>query len=232
MNSSVACLGDDTCSSSRFTRSQVNCAASDCKNSDFFSSQVICDSSGEDSSLYTSCDYVLIGRCSCCDGTDCPDGSTSCDSPDFCASTYLGRTCKDWGHPLCKDANVPSQPPIYPAENCNLGEEIFFCDEGENGCLALSASQCTVSCHGEVCNQASFEDSLVQCFDRAVAGWITVYPGESCIGASFSRSGVICQNSCVGATFEDSYVRCQGPSCTGTAFRGCSCCDGDGCPFG
>jgi hypothetical protein len=131
-----------------------------------------------------------------------------------------------------KDADVPSEPPLNPARNCSLREEIIFCDEGDNGCLGLEAEQCTVFCNGKTCNEARFDDSFLHCFDRAIPGWFEVNPGESSVSARFSRSVAVCQNSCVGSRFEDSYVRCLGPSCTVTTFGGCSCCDGDSCPFG
>ena len=128
--------------------------------------------------------------------------------------------------------DIPSAPPLHPSETCNLGEDIVICDEGDNGCLGLGATNCTVLCSGEVCSQGMFVDSFVGCIDRAIAGFFTVFPGEGCVSANFVRSVVSCQNSCVGASFEASYVRCIGPSCTQTSFDECSCCDGDSCPVG
>ncbi|CAB9507493.1 expressed unknown protein [Seminavis robusta] len=233
-DSGVACLGEATCAGSTFFRSFVDCTTSDCKNAEFFSSSLHCNSIEGDSD---NCDGVVLSRCSCCSGDNCVPGSLSCDQDEvtFCNSTYAGRTCADWKHPKCKGIELPSLPPFRPAETCNLNEEIVMCDDGINGCLGLDARNCTVLCSGPVCNQASFEDSVVACIDLAEAGWFTIYPGEACVSATFFRSIVTCQNSCVGTSFVDSYVSCVGQAgCpeTSASFDECSCCDGLQCPFG
>ena len=103
-DSGIACLGEDTCTSSKFYRSLVDCTNSDCTDSDYFSSSLACSSSEE--SYNKGCKGVTLSRCSCCDGDDCPTSASlfSCyeDPFIFCNSTFAGRTCKDWQHPMCE----------------------------------------------------------------------------------------------------------------------------------
>lgn len=89
-----------SCGEGSFRRSTVSCTDDACYSADVFSaSAVTCDS------VY-DCKRVL--DCSCCDGDGCPVGSPSCtgDLNAFCSSKSTGRTCKEWGNPVCKDISV------------------------------------------------------------------------------------------------------------------------------
>ena len=127
------------------------------------------------------------------------------------------------------DLDVPSATPLHPASECSLGTDIEIC-ETDRACQGIQADSCTVICWGDTCRLGNFENSLVQCFDRDKPQWLSVDPGDACVGARFKGSGVICGWNCVGASFEASYVTCGPNGCPGTSFDECSCCDGPGCP--
>ena len=110
--SSVACKDFASCERSRFYGSFVDCSDAQCYASDMIASAVICGDG--DSAFAERCKQVAYSRCTCCDGPDCFEPTTKCPAPDdvpeFCAGTFFGRTCKDWGSPLCRGT---SRQPVY-----------------------------------------------------------------------------------------------------------------------
>jgi len=105
-DSTVECIQDLSCKRAIFHRSEVLCSElgySVCGgNSKFIASKVICEDGWETCGSYGT--KASFDPCSCCNGPRCPDGVPRCSGSglhDFCSSTYLGKTCKDWGNPAC-----------------------------------------------------------------------------------------------------------------------------------
>ena len=102
-DSTVACFGRRSCLRSAFQRSEVTCSKdkdSPCYASNFYASAVTCEDG------FRSCWDADFDQCSCCDGPDCPDNIPKCSGfgsnlPEFCSTTLLGKTCKEWGNPAC-----------------------------------------------------------------------------------------------------------------------------------
>ena len=90
--------GESSCLESEFRRAMVYCYDGACTDAVFVASAANCET-------YAACDgTTLFQACTCCDGsaTNC-DAAASCkDDPiGFCSSTFLGRTCAEWGNPVC-----------------------------------------------------------------------------------------------------------------------------------
>lgn len=127
-DSNVECVRDSSCEEATFRQSTVKCSevsSTNCRRAEFYSSAAFCDhSSGWGS--YRSCGGAQFNQCSCCEGVGCPSGATRCyrdeDSSDpsaFCASEVSGRTCKEWGNPICNEGeDQPSNlPEIILSDN-------------------------------------------------------------------------------------------------------------------
>lgn len=125
-DSNVVCVRDSSCEGATFRKSNVQCTAdssSNCRRAKFKSSVAFCDhSSGW--GTYRSCNGAQFNQCSCCEGVGCPRGAPRCydedNSPDaFCASELSGRTCKEWGNPICNTDGVQATnlPEITLSEN-------------------------------------------------------------------------------------------------------------------
>ena len=102
-SSTVSCTGTDTCKNTRVNQSKIDCLDSACEGTQFQSSAVYCEE-------YFACGgSTVFQACSCCDGysTSC-EGATSCtaDPVGFCSSTFLGRTCAEWGNPFCSTYDI------------------------------------------------------------------------------------------------------------------------------
>ena len=97
-SSTVTCTGTDTCKNSRANQSKIDCLDSACDSAQFHSSAVFCEQG-------LACGgSTVFQACTCCDGYSIScDGATSCtaDPVGFCSSTFLGRTCAEWGNPAC-----------------------------------------------------------------------------------------------------------------------------------
>ena len=238
-DSTVECVKYGSCNDASFRRSKVTCSFREdaCYRTNFLSSAVECEGLASCPNLNGSPLPQYFHRCSCCSGAGlCPstDVIASCLSSnstadDFCKSTYLGRTCKDWGNPICDDINVTSPPPLHPASTCLLGEDVALCEENIRDCNGINITNCSVDCY-DACNGANITDSTVECVKYG-----------SCNDASFRRSKVTCsfrEDACYRTNFISSAVECEGlescPNLNGNPlpeyFDRCSCCDGLGCP--
>jgi len=162
----------------------------------------------------------------------CVDPQTG-TSDEFCSSTFLGRTCKDWGNPVCDGVQVAPVPPLHPASTCSLQEDIVNCDASESSCTYLGTiDSCTVNCI-DSCGGLTFEDSTVYCHDES-----------SCTGATFRESEVYCRrdgngessDACSYAKLYNSAVHCGNGdqnACAYTEWFECNCClDSKHCPSG
>jgi hypothetical protein len=137
-DSEVTCQNDSSFANALFENSRVLCNETKaCSGATFINSAVECQLSVDD---YTGipCDGAILFQCNCCsDAWACPLGVPSCFDDEysgegstdiFCASTFLGRTCKDWGNPICDDSSVESMQPIHPADECSAGQEMSSAD--------------------------------------------------------------------------------------------------------
>lgn len=125
--SNVVCVRDNACAGATFRKSNIQCtvdSSTNCRGAKFYSSAAFCDhSSGW--GTYRSCNGAQFNQCSCCEGVGCPSGATRCywdenssDPSAFCASELSGRTCKEWGNPICiEDEEQHTFPVIIPSEN-------------------------------------------------------------------------------------------------------------------
>ena len=236
--SDVECVQDRSCYQTIFRNSTVHCHGTsdhNCESAQFFASAVACERGGYN----PSCEYSYFYPCSCREKTGgggtggpmCYDSITG-KADDFCSSTFLGRTCKDWGNPVCDDIKVPSLSPIHEASECSIGEEIVLCDTtnkySSRNCANYPIKDCSVYCATpESCKNAKIDESDVECIrDR------------SCYQTTFRNSTVHCHgtfdHNCESAQFVSSAVTCErggyNPSCEYAQFRDCSCCEGPKCP--
>lgn len=225
---SIATCTDDACRSSQLSQSKVLCEKESCVHMRAFRSTVTCEqgscffSTGAFSAITcdsSSCfNLHLYEHCTCCDGNGCPMDALSCeeDRDAFCSSMYLGRTCKEWGNPVCVDVPVEpvSSSSIIDCEkndcfHATFENEVVFCNEfpisGYNkGCSKAAFRNSTVLCLFNACNEASFVGSTADCFQ------------SSCFRSSIRASAFTCNLGCQG--------RGRGPS-----WDRCSCCDGKSC---
>lgn len=222
-NSEVLCADYWSCFGTKFVGSHVTCNASDaCVYARFVGTAVECpgDHCTDSDGYY----------CSCCNGPSCPGDVASCsdDVDAFCAQTFLGRTCKDWGNPVCASVSVASQPPLHPASSClPFQEEVHFCESSCEG--RTDVSGCAVVCPDvSSCSDATFTDSHCLCGNT-----------DSCVRADFYRSNVTCRGvyACTAAHFYASAVDCQETTDCPDDYDGmtqpfdeCSCCTGPACP--
>jgi len=227
--STVECVGQSSCSSATFHRSDVTCSDQKdyaCMSAKFFASAVTCLDG-----FYT-CSEDGFYPCFCCKSLSpdchaepCFDRMTG-TADSFCSSTFLGKTCKDWGNPICGDVSVANPPPLHPASLCSLGEDVAVCDSTDRGCNNFEIEDCSVYCY-DACQNADITDSTVECDGRS-----------SCKSATFRRSDVRCSDrkdyACMYAEFISSAVSCEDGfyTCESTLFDPCSCCDGVDCPNG
>ena len=238
----------DACKSADIRESTVECQESEaCFGATIRQSTLTCTSEGACSGatvLGSAIDCVeadscmsMAGasQCSCCtseEAANCPDNVPLCNTPEtveeFCQSAFLGRTCQDWGNPLCESETDGSFPPVHSASTCTpFQADITSCERGGSvECEGTPVESCTVDCI-DACQFTSFTDSTVHCTQAA-----------ACSGSSFFTSAVICGttgNSCDGANFIASTVTCAGgASCNflTTSFDECSCCTGAICVEG
>ena len=156
--------------------------------------------------------------------------------PGFCSSKFLGRTCKDWGNPICSNLTVDALS--VDVEICGKGSCVnasftgtsVFCDNIDNAATTAS------------CEASAMQDSLVYCIAGAcrnsdfAAADVTCVDGregiDSCASTKFRQSKVSCfGSSCANSIFEASQVLCDGfYSCDSATYDDCSCCDGSKCP--
>jgi len=99
-DSTVDCddnIDDASCFSSEFRRSTVNCFDNSCDDSLFVASAVYCEQ-------FSACSGETYFRaCSCCDGYYCSEEPSCVANPlEFCQTQFLGRTCAEWGNPVCE----------------------------------------------------------------------------------------------------------------------------------
>lgn len=100
-HSTVECVGQGSCRGATFRQSDVSCSERQeysCSQATFVASAVSC---GADS---FTCAGTAFDPCSCCDGSGCPSSIPRCSDSglqDFCSSTLLGKSCKEWGNPAC-----------------------------------------------------------------------------------------------------------------------------------
>ena len=102
-SSTVSCTGTDTCKNAMVNQSKIDCLDSACESALFIASAVFCEE-------YFACSgSTFFQACTCCDGysSNC-GGTTSCmaDPIGFCSSTFLGRTCAEWGNPVCSAYDI------------------------------------------------------------------------------------------------------------------------------
>ena len=231
-DSEVSCSalrGGSSCDNSVFNKTMVTCSDDTCDNSDFHTSAVTC-------SDYDSCDTSTWSQCSCCDGLGCAGGTTGCGDPaGFCSIEVIGRTCKEWGNPICDGVTVTEtgvSVTICDMGNCAstlFSDAFVYCDNKDNSAATKTCQSATFQnseavCDSGACLNANFEDSEVSC--SALRG------GSSCDGGTFSRTAVTCNgDTCDGSNFMASAVTCSDyDSCDSATFDGCSCCNGIGCP--
>ena len=101
-NSVVNCDGENSCFgssgvASKFAKSIVNCSGSkSCGGSVIFTTSAV--TCGD-----TTCEggNIQMDDCSCCDGPQCPGEIPNCTDPEFCSSVYMGKSCAEWGNPIC-----------------------------------------------------------------------------------------------------------------------------------
>ena len=221
-----ACLGSDA------RRSTVSCSnvTGSCHLARFFASAVDCAAESSCTGRQEENWY----QCSCCTNPlYCPPGVPSCspgnNATEFCNSTYLGKTCKDWGNPVCRDIEVVAPQPLKPADSCSADQDLVVCPS-RNGlrCKDARFQNCTADCLDD-CESAIFSDSKARCMENG-----------SCLFASMTRSDVECapnENSCLGVDFFASMVSCEGSdSCHGSIddrWYRCTCCvSRANCPSG
>jgi hypothetical protein len=194
-----ATVGDGSCDGASAYRSMVNCtqryavftslAEVVCSQIDFYASSAQCN--------YGACTNPWFFRCSCCDGLGCPEGVPSCTAlpVDFCSTLYIGRTCKDWGNPVCNDVSVQRDSKNSSITYCTEGAcrqaqfsgAAVLCDNKDYfgtgvTCHGIVASNSAVSCEAGACLNAKFMDSTVTC--QKTRG------DPSCIASTISRSTV------------------------------------------
>ena len=166
------------------------------------------------------------------------EGLPSCedDLVGFCSSKFLGRTCKDWGNPVCSSISVDEE-----------SVAVTICDKGN--CASSSFNGTSVFCNNKssaavpaTCESTAFQNSLVYCIAGACRNSdfdsvdVVCVEGrgdsDSCASSTFHQSKVGCYDSgCDSSVFESSEVICDGyVSCASATFDDCSCCDGNGCP--
>lgn len=152
----------------------MTCEQGSCFFSSSAFSAITCDSS--------SCLYLrLYEHCTCCDGDGCPMEAPSCneDRDAFCSSMYLGRTCKDWGNPVCVDVPVEpvSSSSIIDCETndcygATFENEVVFCNNFpfsyNKGCNKAAFRNSTVLCLLNACDEAYFVGSTATVFARVV----------------------------------------------------------------
>jgi hypothetical protein len=119
--STVTCQDGESCSQATFRNSTVQCLdQQSCKGAEFFASAVNCTIGGD----YPSCEYSQWYQCSCCLSSEncpvelCVDPQAG-TSDEFCDTLVLGRTCKDWGNPICS-TSVPSPTTRNPTTQTTL----------------------------------------------------------------------------------------------------------------
>ena len=147
VESDTTCSDGSSCDNSEFNKTLVTCNGDSCDNSNFHTSAVTCSS-------YDSCDLSIWTQCSCCDGAGCSSGATSCHDLDgFCAIEFLGRTCKEWGNPICDSVPVTE-----------TGVSVTICDS--EGCAATVFSDAFVYCDNKyntaatkTCQSTRFQNS-------------------------------------------------------------------------
>ena len=63
----------------------------------FIASEVSCVGNG----ACNNSENINMDTCSCCNGSNCPSGVVTCSDATFCSTTYMGKTCAEWGNPIC-----------------------------------------------------------------------------------------------------------------------------------
>eukprot|EP00563_Minutocellus_polymorphus_P002529 CAMPEP_0181040278 /NCGR_PEP_ID=MMETSP1070-20121207/10959_1 /TAXON_ID=265543 /ORGANISM="Minutocellus polymorphus, Strain NH13" /LENGTH=539 /DNA_ID=CAMNT_0023118269 /DNA_START=674 /DNA_END=2289 /DNA_ORIENTATION=+ len=106
--STVECVGRSSCYGATFRQSDITCSDLQwyaCRDAKFIASAVTCQDG------YYTCDEDEFYPCSCCKSPSpdchaepCFDRMTR-TADSFCSSTFLGKTCKDWGNPICGDVS-------------------------------------------------------------------------------------------------------------------------------
>ena len=137
VNASVVdCGGEQSCFGTSasgleatFEKSVVTCSGpNSCGGSvTFKTSAVTCEAANN----ATACnsESIRLEECSCCDGEHCPsEGNVpSCKDPSFCSTVYLGKTCAEWGNPVCDFDSfldtVGRQPYVEPPPSESSDEE-------------------------------------------------------------------------------------------------------------
>ena len=209
-NSIVECRSD-TCDSLNAKDSVVTCRDESCQSAVFKSSRVYCE-------IGSFCEGADFFGCSCCEGPGCPltdslgyplatcDNST--DVATFCASSYLGATCKDWGNPICEDIPDPIANITDPITN--ITDPIANITDPIANITGPQATEPTpVFCHREDCEGTGFKDSAAICHSHSCNK-----------GATFENSFIDCNShSCNFFQATTSQVHCAGQSCTSSLFN-------------
>lgn len=105
LDSAISCVEEEfdsastTCSVGSFYRSTVSCSGYACSEAAVYHSAVTCPGS------YSCSADFKYKACTCfVDGDDTfPDCR---NAVDFCGSLFLGRTCHEWGNPVCQDFSI------------------------------------------------------------------------------------------------------------------------------
>jgi len=224
--STVTCTGEGSCLNIQSNQSTIECLSNACDNAQFHASAVFCEP-------YYACGSAWYFECSCCDGYSSSCGTApSCQDTSFCSNLYLGKTCKEWGNPVCADVpNVDETGvvvEICDGDSC-VGSSLtgsILCDNKNNAaatatCSGAAFSNATAICDAGACPLAEFVDSEVTCFDTV--------GDRSCLDSEFFRTRANCyDNSCINAIFTASavYLNPYSAGSGDTYFQACSCCDG------
>jgi hypothetical protein len=104
-NSNVQCV-NGACQNAVFNQSTVTCNGDDCNGGLFYASAVTCNG------FRLTEPTTWLFDCSCCDSDSnsfkCPTDWPSCKTNlvSFCKTISLGRTCKEWGNPVCDSLTI------------------------------------------------------------------------------------------------------------------------------
>ena len=231
-NSIVDCF-HGSCKGANVAHSNVTCFESSCEEADIAESYIECNGTCPTSfsrsvvtcAEHEDCTDASFKECSCCDGLGCPevdiDGNVlqSCtvDINSFCSTNVDGKTCQEWGNPVCQTSTptVKDVVPILSAETCSEGVDSLECSDN-CGYKDIDFCPQIVCKRGDPffgmatgCKTSTFSRTVVDCLGDV-----------SCM--QYSLFGNIY------ATFIVSQVNCTGThSCESAPFLACSCCEGD-----
>jgi hypothetical protein len=100
------CVGDTSCHQATVWSSTLRCnGENSCSEAHVYAGTVSC-------AEYTTCESLAYKPCTCCQEDNtysyCPLEMPKCSNSvlEFCASTYLGRTCAEWNNPVCAGLSI------------------------------------------------------------------------------------------------------------------------------